>query len=243
MMIDNRIGVKAVVPGHYLQEYDVFVEFMNTYFDYIYRDRNGMPKEVQDALEGGFDHPAVRERGASASLRDHNQNMSLARRFRPLTDGDDRPLLDENGRPLLVQEDIDEYVEAWYADYGFFKPARGTSDEVVSNVDVVRVIKLLKDLFRIRGSKQAARLFFRMFFGVTPEIEYPRKKISTIDDNFVLDGDNVPRDDYYYQEYSYVIRLPVDKSHGQGYYVELFEKYFHPAGFMLFVENYDPLAE
>ncbi|AXC34533.1 baseplate subunit [Vibrio phage YC] len=233
VVINEKYGATLAVPTHHLEEYPKFVEFMGKYFEHLYRDPSNFPKEVADELT--VDERD--ERGAARFLSDYRANLNLERRFVALEDEEGNQILDADDRPIMVEVDQTDFINAWFDEISFPRPLTPLSDEPVSDVDVIRILKLLKDIFRIRGSEHATKLFFKIFFDVIPVITYPREKISRLDDNFVLDGDNVPRDDDRYQEYSYVIGLPVAYSVEQETFLQIFKDYFHPAGFKVFVEN------
>ncbi len=231
-MITGDLGTSQVVPAHYFEEYPKFVEFMDLYFKFIYRDRGELPKSMLEELSVD----EANKRGVGRVMQDQHASQSLEREFVPLLDVDGVPFLDENDRPLYVEKDWEEDINQWYDDLSFDKSQTDADGSVLGNIDDVRLIKLLKDIFAIRGTRHAMTLFFTIFFEVTPTIVYPRMVISKIDDNFVLDGDNTPRDDYYFQEFSYVIQMPITLTESQKGFLAFYKKYFHPAGFQMFVE-------
>lgn len=196
-------------------------------------------------------------------IKDQLQDHFLVRGFESML-GLDLPMEDSDGRPLFAECDRDKDIDDWYGSFGFqrtadksfqdfsrfaekngsqFVTADGDTFSVFISgtkrrtLDHTRWLKLLKHIYRIRGSKKAIELFFWIYFGCPIQIKYPKEEIGGLDDNFDLDGTVGLRDDYYYDEYSYVIKVPGDVSQFEGVFNKVFREHFHPAGFTVFLES------
>lgn len=99
---------------------------------------------------------------------------------------------------------MDVAVDAWYDSLGMDLKANTSTA-----FDDVRFIKLLHHLYQIRGTMKCAEIFFSIFFGNNVEVRqsFPRDRMAVLDDNFILDGDIVTRDDDLYSEFSYEVEL------------------------------------
>lgn len=195
--------------------------------------------------------------------RDYLKDRFLVREFDDIF-STDAELQDVDGRPLFAVRDKVEHIDAWYQDFGFQRTADRSfedfgnfvpknSDRLITadgenlavyiegtkrrTLDHVRWLKLLKHIYRIRGTRKAMELFFWLYFGVPIKIKEPKLEIGGLDDNFDLDGVVGLRDDYYYDEFSYVITVPGDVSEIEGVFEKVYRQHFHPAGFTVFLES------
>lgn len=241
-MITGETGVDIVIPSHYVDDYPKFVEFMNAYFKFLYRQRGGMTEaELDDLIETKGRLLAVEMNNTPAACAATDEMVKgsfLERGFRGFMAKDGGLLTTSDNRSIEASEDRSVYINRWYQDMGFSKESvTPVESNKMSKLDDIRIVKLLKSLFEIRGSQPAMELFFSIFFDSKITVEYPREKIAIIDDNFVLDGTSVPRDDNYYSEFSYVIKIDEKKTKNQDLVVDFYKYYFHPSGFKMFIEN------
>lgn len=98
-------------------------------------------------------------------------------------------------------------------------------------VDKILLIRMLKHIHSIKGTKKSIELFFSIFFGENIIVYYPKFDIASLDFNFNLDGKETLRDDVIYQEYSYVIYTEQDPSYYEDVFNSIYLKYLHPSGF------------
>ncbi|AVO22992.1 head closure Hc2 [Erwinia phage vB_EamM-Bue1] len=203
------------------------------------------------------------QKAPGRQIKNHLEDHYLVRGFEKAFSLD-AELLDVDGRPLFGEVDHDTQIDNWYDSFGFQRTAdkafqnfarfadKNGERFITSNgdnfsvyvadtkrrtLDHVRWLKLLKHIYRIRGSKKAIELFFWIYFGCPIQVKYPKEEIGGLDDNFDLDGTVGMRDDYYYDEYSYVITVPGDVSQFEGVFNKVFREHFHPAGFTVFLES------
>ncbi len=270
-------GTKYDVPLYFLNEYPRFIEFMDLFYDWLYRQQGFTAEEIQRYLADPsswvdqFSNESPLEqliaikatKTVGTGTIDYLSDHFLVRSFENLLSMD-FTLEDVEGRPLFAENDKDANINAWYDDFGFqrtadksfpdfgeFVPAGSdgllTSDGDTFSVylddtkrrtlDHPRWLKLLKHIYSIRGTRKAIELFFWIYFGVPVKIKEPKNEIGGLDDNFDLDGYVGLRDDYYYDEFSYVIMVPGDITEIQGVFDKVFRQHFHPAGFTVFLEN------
>lgn len=196
-------------------------------------------------------------------IKDHLEDHFLTRSFEEML-GLDAELLDSDNRPLFSEIENDENIDSWYNSFGFQRTADKTfqdygkfrtsdGEKLVTSdgddfsvyidgtkrrtLDHPRWLKLLKHIYKIRGSKKSIELFFWIYFGCPIRVKYPKEQIGGLDDSFDLDGNVGLRDDYYYDEYSYVIVVPGDVKDFEGVFNKVFRQHFHPAGFTVFLES------
>ena len=278
MITNNKPSVKHDVPLYFLEEYPVFIEFMDTFFHWLYNQQGFTEQEIRDyiANAGDWVNPHTTDSPLQQLIEIKSRKMQgvastnfledhfLERKFEEMISLDET-ILDVEGRELFGIYDHNQGINAKYDDMGleritdkpffeygeFFTSDKETfstkegDDLYVNNgtqkrrvLDHIRWLKLLKSIYRIRGTKKSFELFFWLYFGLPVQIKEPKNDIAGLDGNFDLDGVVGLRDDYYYDEYSYVIQIPVDDLKDyQGVFERIFKKHFHPAGFNVFLES------
>lgn len=271
-------GVKYDTPLFYQKDFPVFLEFMDTFFGWLYRQQGFTEEEINAYLANpdewinpeSSDTPLqqlidwkVRKTPGSDS-KDYLTDKFLVRTFEDMMALDAEELMDVDGRPLIAMEDKNKNIDDWYQDFGFQRTVDKSfqefgrmvpvgSDKLVTSdgdffsvyiegtkrrtLDHTRWLKLLKHIYRIRGTKKAIELFFWIYFGCPVSVYYPKEEIGGLDDNFECDGATGMRDDYYYDEFTYVIRVPGDVIDFEGVFERVFRQHFHPAGFTVFLES------
>ena len=86
---------------------------------------------------------------------------------------------------------------------------------------------------------QCAKVYFEAMYGGEVVITFPRDKIATLDDNFVLDDAVVLRDDLEYDEFTYVVNLIGSNYSENGRkFVDMYLRVFHAAGFRCLIRVY-----
>lgn len=90
--------------------------------------------------------------------------------------------------------------------------------------------RLLSIFYRVKGSLYSAESFFRAFYGVNAEIEYPKRNIFTVGESKIGPEDlAIIQDGALYQVYSILIKSPIPLSEWNNLYKSL----VHPSGFYL----------
>lgn len=88
--------------------------------------------------------------------------------------------------------------------------------------------KLLGDYYRAKGSLNSAQGFFRGFFGLEPEISYPKKDLFKIGESLIgYESQKFLVNAGIYQVFSILIRCGISTVD----YETLYKKFVHPAGF------------
>lgn len=206
---------------------------------------------------------ALQEMSPGTELDHLADDYTLERRFEifETADGDDFQDLDE--RSMESTRLNEKHLDAWFKTFDFVKTTDNlienygrlleasyvpylTNDyenivmadiggQRYRSLDNVRLLKVLKDIYSIRGTEKAAQLFFSIFFGEPAEVYRPKDNIMIADESMVLDGENSIRDDEFYNEFSYVIRTSRDPIVYDYYFRTIYLKHFHPAGFKVFM--------
>jgi hypothetical protein len=89
----------------------------------------------------------------------------------------------------------------------------------------------MKHIYSIKGTEASMKIFFRLYFDEEVTIHQPKSMIAVVDDNWVLDGIQVLRDDELYQEFSYVIIVSKDLEFYRDIFKLIYMKMVHPSGF------------
>lgn len=138
-------------------------------------------------------------------------------------------------------------VNRWIDSQGFFLPAN--SGENMKNIDEILLVRLVKHISLIKGTQKAAQLFFSIFFDEDiaannqgKAFTKPKYNIFIIDESRskIDDKESVIRDDYFYNEFSYVINVTRDYEYYKDIFESLYLKYIHPAGFKCFLVQVEP---
>jgi len=136
---------------------------------------------------------------------------------------------------LFALRDLDE-INLKFMDRLFYEYGNGASSEYFGDPRFVG--KVIAFLIQNKGNEYSGQLFFRTFFGVSPEITYPkdsilytfsgnnediqRAKIGIKDARFIQDGRK-------YQILSVLIRSGISFDQWE----RLYKRFVHPAGFFL----------
>lgn len=253
-MIPEQKALRGL-PRYVIEDYPNFVDFISAFYEWD--SRNGfLTEEEKENLQGlGYSNVGVGQR-SDRRWRDRN----LERVF-SVFETSDGPLLETSDGDLFENEVYLPTAPLWYSQFGDFPKiglGRMTSYNTfvslndtgfktfdgyvlkvkASNVftdfrdlDDPRFIKLLRNLYMMKGSRKMIELFFGLFFGESVDVSNTKDVISRIDDNFVLDGANHLRDDSEYSEYTYVVKVSRDVELYKEAFENIFLRYFHPAGF------------
>ncbi|UCR74080.1 hypothetical protein [Klebsiella virus vB_KpnM-20] len=274
---NGHLGVKYETPLFYQNDFPLFIEFMDTFFNWLYRQNGFTEEEILAYLADtswlnpdSDASPLMQlvdlkiQKTPGTAARDMLLDKYLVRTFEQMMALDTEELLDSDGRPLFSPEDKNSSIDAWYKEFGFqrtvdksfpefgFFVPEGSDGLITADgnqfsvyiegtrrrtLDHTRWLKLLKHIYKIRGTQKAIELFFWIYFGVPVTVYYPKEDLAGLDANFDCDGEVGLRDDYYYDEYTYVIRIPGDVADFEGVFDRVFRQHFHPSGFKVFLES------
>jgi len=136
---------------------------------------------------------------------------------------------------LFALRDLDE-INLKFMDRLFYEYGNGAGSEYFQDPGFVG--KVIAFLIQNKGNEYSGQLFFRTFFGVSPEIVYPKEsilytfsgnnediqqsKIGIEDARFIQDGQK-------YQILSVLIRSGISFNQWE----RLYKRFVHPAGFFL----------
>jgi hypothetical protein len=121
-------------------------------------------------------------------------------------------------------------LDGWFNSMGFDRIKR--SKILTPNaLDQVLFLSLLKHIYAIKGTEQSIKLFFDLYFNEQVSVFYPKPLIGVIDDNMIVDGIQLIRDDQEYQEYSYIINVSQPPAYYDEIFQTIYKKLIHPAGF------------
>lgn len=90
--------------------------------------------------------------------------------------------------------------------------------------------RLLSLFYRVKGSLYSSEAFFKAFYGVDAEIQYPKRNLFIIDDSLIgAESLKFIQDGALYQIYSVLVKSEVPFI----VWKELYKEFVHPAGFYL----------
>lgn len=132
------------------------------------------------------------------------------------------------------------HIKNWLQGKGLTELAEVSNDGF--RCDMELFIKISRNLFKMRGSMQCAKVYFEALYGGNAVITFPRDKISTLDDNFEPDGTVVLRDDLEFDEFTYVVNLVGSNYSKLGdKFVDMYLRVFHAAGFRCLIKVYSDI--
>ena len=252
------------VPLHLKENGAGFILFMQKYFDWLHRDSGFSNTEIEilrndtswlksdvdkfiasrllkyvDTKESDIVDRSIIELSNIQNPGQYSdalaQNILLEGEKSDYLTIDDEEFITADNVQLALQKFDNEMIQNWFNMMGAERP---TFDKIISSsIDEVLFITLMKHINGIKGTEQSMRLFFSIYFNETIDIYQPKFDIAVIDGNWILDGTSVPRDDFKYNEYSYVIRLSGQLSNYEDIFNRIYLKNVHPAGFKVFLES------
>lgn len=252
--------IEGQLPKHYKEYYQRFIAFMQAYYDWLHRESGLTSGEVEllrsdtswvkTDIDGFMNSGSIQNIGSSdvdAAIIEKGNILApgkevdmqipyrmLDNMFDSFISADESYFTTADGEVLESNDYSNDEVDNWLQTFGY------SFDNDVSDLnplDKLLLVRLLKYIYKIKGTKKSIELFFSMYFGETVEVYYPKFDVAVIDDNFILDDKKFIRDDYYYQEYSYVIRVQQDPSVYQQIFDKVYMKHIHPSGFNVFLEQ------
>jgi hypothetical protein len=259
MIFDKRI--KDLLPAHYSQYYPRLIKFLEKYYDWLYRTSGLSELEVQDLKNDTswlvqdldkfiatgklrymdqvtdpnvldtaiIDINGTEAAGVQAAMLPDNYN--LEDNFNGFVTADDMVFNDVNNNDMELTTVEDNILDGWFNSMGFDRIQRNRLYATTNAVDQVLMLSLLKHIYAIKGTETSIKLFFDLYFNEQVTIFYPKPLIGVIDDNMIIDGIQVIRDDELYQEYSYVINVANDPASYQDIFDTIYKKLIHPSGF------------
>lgn len=258
IIYDPRL--QDLLPKHYQQYYPRFITFLQKYYDWLYRTSGLSDGEVTDLrndttwlvndldkfISTGklrymdqatdpnvldtaiIDINATDSAGVQAKMLPDNYNLEDD--FNGFLTADDMVFNDVNNSDVETTVVEDAILDGWFNSMGFTKIERARIS-ALNTVDSVLMLSLLKHIYAIKGTEISIKLFFDLYFDEQVTLFYPKPLIGVIDDNMIVDGIQVIRDDELYQEYSYVINVANDPSTYEDIFDTIYKKLIHPSGF------------
>lgn len=131
--------------------------------------------------------------------------------------------LDED---LFALRDLDE-INLNYIDRLFYEIGNGATSDYFEDPRLIG--KLLSFLIQNKGNEYSTQLFFRIFFGESPEISYPKDNLFIVSESPLNDPLYVIQDGARYQVLSVLVRsgIPISK------WESLYRNFVHTAGYYL----------
>lgn len=264
IIADTRI--KDMVPKHYQQYYPRFITFLTKYYEWLYRTSGLSEQEVYDlqkdttwlttsidkfivtgqlrymdqATDPSVLDTAIIDINATESVGIQavklQDNFNLEDGFNTFLTADNMQFNDVNNNDLEMSTVENTILDGWFNSMGFDRIKR--SKILTPNaLDQVLFLSLLKHIYAIKGTEQSIKLFFDLYFDEQVTVFYPKPLVGVIDDNMIVDGVQLIRDDVEYQEYSYVINVAQDPSYYADIFETIYKKLIHPAGFRVVLKR------
>lgn len=247
-MINQNSRIRDLVPEHYLSEFPKFVKFIELYYEWQYRQDNISNKEIEilvDSLAYSESQVnAIKEiTPPGRAAKNLQRNHLLEREFIVLQTSDEFEIHDVNNVTLETPDYKGLRIQEWVQDQGSYLPQQVINK---NKIDEILFVRLIKSMHLIKGTPKATELFFHLFFNedIVQNNPYgtgaywsPRMAITAIDniDHKIDHKDNQMRDDYLYNEFSYVIYTKQSYSVYKDLFENVYLKYIHPAGFNAFL--------
>lgn len=267
--------VRDHLPAHYQTEYPKFVQFLEKYYEWFYRQEGisagekAILLEKRDWLKQNIDlfinegqirdlasteaevEQAIQaiseQKGPGAVSKDFIPDTTLERKFVYFTTSDGEMFTTKDDAVLQTKDLRSDVARMWANHQGFLLPSSGSE---IGRMDEILFVRMIKHLNLVKGTQKAAELFFSVFFdenisennGGNGAFHKPKFDIFVIDDltSLIDDSKSVIRDDEYYNEFAYVIKVKRDPEFYKLAFEQVYLKYLHPAGFKVFLEPADP---
>jgi hypothetical protein len=115
-----------------------------------------------------------------------------------------------------------------YIDYIFKTIADGANSTYFS--DPREVLRNFANFYRVKGTKYSAEGFFRAFYGIDVEVEYPKNNIFIVGESQIgTESLRFIQNSALYQIFSVLIKSAIPLNTWK----DLYKKFVHPAGFFL----------
>lgn len=260
-MSNPELFIGSQLPSHYRTYYPLFITFMEKYYEWLYRNIGFNSQEIellkaeQVWLKTNIDRyitsGELRYSGAGSEdtviIEMSNQKSGeafvdyiipqyfLERTFKFFEENEDELFVTADDYELETPEIDQRIIDLWLYKMGFPTIAQNNFH---GNYDQFLLIKCLKYIYSIKGTSKSVQLFFNIFFNeviADTDILYPKFDIAIIDDTCIADGKYWIRDDDYYNEYSYVVKVQNDPSYYKDIMDSIYYPYIHASGFKLFL--------
>lgn len=242
------------IPQFFLEDYPLFVKFFEYYYQWKNRNGGFNSKDLEyfsktfnldyetksDLLE------VIRLSNLKSPDQFRNEfsdEYLLERREKLFESNDEEIFLTADDEiyetPILNEDIVKDAIKqrgGWYS-----------KDPLnLSNVDSILLERMLTHIHHIKGTANAAKLFFLIFFGEDLSqnvgqgediIKYAINEIIAIDHDLIIDGEGQIRDDKIYNEYSYIINTKYDQEYYEPLFSSIYMKYIHPSGFGVFLQK------
>lgn len=250
----------SYLPAFFRSEYPELVEYLDLYIDSLYKS-SLTPDQVRHLLEDeswwvgsteNYKSPESRQLAKIKALNEYRlknfgvqtktvdllDNKTLKRKENILTSLDELFLLSSDGRRMKAKDEENHPLKQWLLEKNLVEISQSLDTDNVP-LDLINLIKLSRHLFKIRGTTECAKLFLSSMYSGDVYITLPRNKIATLDDNFTLDLDVKLRDDFVYDEFTYVINLVSSEYFNIGpKYFDMYKRLFHASGFRCILRVY-----
>lgn len=247
--------VVTQLPAHFIEENPRFIALLQLYYKWLYRKEGMSRAEIDDFLSSELSWKNNLSKFVSTSdYRFFNSDNDYAkiimgivgqmepgnwsnrvqsqylleREYELFVTADEEVFTDNDLATLESPFMLDWAIETWSNRFNHKPELKSNLLDRHSEVSLLRV---LKHLYSIKGTKKCVELFFNIYFNEQVEVFYPKFDICVIDDNCIPDSNKRIRDDNIYQEYSYVIYVSRDPELYMKTFEEVYMKNFHPGGF------------
>lgn len=261
-MSNPKINIRNLLPEFYREDYALFIRFIELYYEWLYRSEGLSKPEIERLIADGSwmsvdvdkfaqtgdlrymktgdprkDFLAIVQRSnndAPGAVCDQlEREFDLEYDFDGFLTADGEAFGDSNDVALESRHLNKDMVAMWLATMGFDS---SLSDPILAGFDSPLLVRTLKHLYDVKGTKKCIQMFFNIMYGEDVEVFYPKMEVASIDDNFVPDDDrSVLRDDFYFQEFSYVILADRDPAAYAPHFENVYLKHLHPSGFKCFL--------
>lgn len=215
------------VPFHFNEQYPKMMLFIKEYYNFLDRQSGLSSLERLNVLNGKVD-------GDDITANDYRSPgwwndkfldlMNLERVIEPLETIEGEDFVTADGDKFSSSFHYQTAVDNWLSDAGF-----PTADQFGG--DIILTSRILRSLYQIKGTTEALRFFFEVFFGESATLINPNDLISIIDDNFIPDSHTSIADDVTLSPFSILVETEHTPDHYEPLFSEVYLKMFHPAGF------------
>ncbi|MCK5020024.1 MAG: hypothetical protein KAS32_23425 [Candidatus Peribacteraceae bacterium] len=219
--------IKNQFPQHFEEMYPRFIKFVAAYYDWLYS---------QDSRGGVVE--------SAGTIDSFLRSTHLDRGNDTFVTLDEYVFSDSDEREFSATTYNEESNSQWLTQLGF-RPAELYLDTVYdgatnpSKLDIISLIKILNDIWKLRGTQKGTEILFHMFFNETVTVLYPRALLASPDGGLICDDyvGSVVRDDEFWNEYSIVVVVLDDTKYYEEFINLIYTPHFHPSGFKLILET------
>ena len=184
------------------------------------RPYNFLDRKVRDALPEHF-------------TTDYPKFITFLEKYYDFLDSDGASSFDHNLRALFQLRDTQSIPNTFLPNLISELAAGNTGDNFT---DANFYAQRIHELHRTKGTRFSIEEFFRAFFQVNAEVEFPKKDIFTLGHDssgplskIEAESNKFIRNNALYQIFSILIKSSIS----QNTWLELYKKFVHPAGFYI----------